>query len=115
MRGEVVTILHARTVTDPYSDAPVEDWTAPPDEVDVMTLAPPEPRPASTSDEPLQDARNSVTSGFTLYLPLSTYVTRKDRVRVRGEVYPVQGVPALWYARGGAAGGLVVQAYSTEG
>lgn len=106
MDRETVTILTAGTVSDPYSGENVEDWSTPV-ERDVVTLAPAEPRP---SDEPQQDARNSVTSGFTLYLPDGDPIARTDRVRVRGSVYPVQGEPADWMNAG-----VVVQAYGTVG
>lgn len=109
MRGEVVTVLSARTVHDDYSNADVPDWSDPA-ERDVMTLAPAEPRPAYLTDEPTQDARNSIVAGFTLYLPANDPITRLDRVRVRGEAYPVRGVPARWGNRG-----LVVQVFSEEG
>ena len=102
---ETVTVLTAGTSTDPYSAASAEDWTTP-TERDVVLVAPPEPRP---SQEPVQDARNAVTAGWTLYFPPGDPITRSDRVRVRGEVYPVQGQPADWGA------GVVVQAFGTEG
>lgn len=105
MRRERVTVLSSTTVEDPYSAGPVESWEDP-TERDVDLLAPPEPRP---SDEPLQDARNAVTSGWTLYFPPGDPVSRLDRVRVRGHVYPVQGTPSDWGV------GLVVQAFTTEG
>lgn len=105
MRGEVVTVLTAGTATDPYSGEPAEDWTTPA-ERNVTTVVPLEPRP---SDEPVQDARNASTRGWTLYLPAGDPITRRNRVRVRGVVYPVQGEPADWGV------GVVVQAYGTEG
>lgn len=105
MRGEAVTVLTAGTATDPYSGQPAESWDNPL-ERDVVTIAPLEPRP---SDEPVQDARNAVTSGWTLYLPPGDPITRRDRVRVRDVVYPVQGEPADWGV------GVVVQAFRTEG
>lgn len=105
MIGETVTVLTAGTVVDPYSNEAAEDWKAATGR-DVTTVAPLEPRP---SDEPAQDARNSVTSGWTLYLPAGDPITRSNRVRVRGEVYPVQGQPADWGV------GVVVQAFRTEG
>ena len=109
MIGETVTVLTADTVTDPYSTEPTEDWTSPA-ERDVTTIAPLEPRP---SGEPEQDARNAVTAGWTLYLPPGDPITRLNRVRVRGAVYPVQGVAADWYSEG--FGGVVAQAFRTEG
>lgn len=105
MLGETVTVLTAGTTTDPYSNADAEDWDNP-TERDVTTVAPPEPRP---SDEPTQDARNAVTSGWTLYLPPGDPISSANRVRVRGEDYPVQGQPADWGV------GVVVQAFRTEG
>ena len=102
---ETVTVLSAGTTTDPYSTDSSEDWSTP-TERDVTTVAPLEPRPSS---EPVQDARNAVVSGWTLYLPAGDPITRLDRVRVRGVVYPVQGEPADWGV------GVVVQAFTTEG
>ena len=102
---ETIAILTAGTVTDPYSGEAVEDWNTP-TEVNTTLTAPPEPRP---STEPVQDARNSVTSGWTLYLPAGTAITAKNRVRVRGVVYPVRGEPAVWPK------GVVIQAYGTAG
>lgn len=105
MRGETVAVLTAGVTTDPYSGEDVQDWDNPSSR-DVTTVAPPEPRPSS---EPLQDARNSVVNGWTLYLPAGDPITAQDRVRVRGVDYPVQGTPADWGV------GVVVQAYRTEG
>lgn len=106
MLTETVTRLRAGTATDPYSNDAAEDW-ATPTEADVTTLAPAEPRP---SGEPVQDARNAVTSGWTLYLPEDFDITARDRVRVRGDVYKVLGRPASWLGAG-----LVVQCDLVEG
>lgn len=106
MIGEDVVVLTAGTVTDPYSGEAKRSWDVEPGQRTVTTLAPPEPRP---TDEPVQDARNAVTSGWTLYLPPGDPITRRDRVRVRDVVYPVQGEPADWGV------GVVVQAFRTEG
>lgn len=105
MRGEPVTVLMAGTRVDPYSTEQVEDWATPLQRT-VTTIAPPEPRP---SDEPVQDARNAVTSGWTLYLPPGDPINSRNRVKVRGKVYPVQGEPADWGV------GIVVQAFGTVG
>ena len=107
MKGERVTVLVAQTVLDPYSFEQIDDWALAPDERDVDLLAPAEPRP---SDEPTQDARNSVTSGWTLYFPAGDPITRRQRVRVRGAVWPVKGTPAAWGDKG-----IVVQCFETEG
>jgi hypothetical protein len=106
MRTETVTRLRAGTATDPYSGELVESWTSPL-ESDIETLAPAEPRP---SGEPVQDARNAVVSGWTLYLPESADVTARDRLRVRGVVHSVLGEPAVWLG-----GGIVVQCERVEG
>lgn len=97
----------AGTKVDPYSTEPVLDWTLPPLEAPIVTLAPAEPRPSS---EPVQEARNAVTSGWTLYLPAGTDVTERDRMLVRGQTYDVLGEPADWLG-----GGLVVQVEHTKG
>ena len=104
--GETITVLTAAAGDpDPYSTEATPSWGTPA-ERNVVTIAPPEPRP---SDEPVQDARNAISSGWTLYLPPGDPITRTDRVRVRGEVYPVQGQPADWGV------GVVVQCFRTEG
>lgn len=112
MDTEVVTRIRAGSIADPDSGDSVESW-APGDvsEVSITTLAPAEPRPASRPlDEPLQDARNAVTNGFTLYLPLGSDVTARDRMGIRGGIYRVMGEPALWLNRG-----FIVQTERTEG
>lgn len=106
MLGETVLVLSPTTVADPYSGETEESWVTPTTRA-VMTLAPPEPRP---SDEPLLDARNSVTSGWTLYLPTGDPINSGNRVRVRGLDYPVVGEPGAWGAKG-----IVVQAFGTVG
>lgn len=100
---EVVYRLRARQVADTYTEDP---WDLA-DEEPMQTLAPAEPRP---SGEPVQDARNAVTSGYTLYLPESSDVTSKDRMRVRDRTYDVLGEPAVW-----AGAGMVVQCSAQEG
>jgi hypothetical protein len=57
----------------------------------------------------VQDARNAVVSGWTLYLPADDPIHERNRVVVRGDTFPVQGVPARW------PDGVVVQAFGTEG
>lgn len=106
MQGETVVVLTAGTTTDPYSDTQVESWDAP-TEREVTTVGPVEPRPSS---EPVQDARNAVVSGWTLYLPPGDPIAADNRVRVRGVDYPVQGQPADWLGAG-----VVVQVFKTEG
>jgi hypothetical protein len=104
--GEVVTVVTPGTTVDTYSGQASPDWVHTTTR-DVATLAPPEPRP---SEEPVEDARNAVVSGWTLYLPAGTTISPYERVRVRGIDYPVQGEPAVWGSKG-----VVVQAFRTEG
>lgn len=110
--GETVEVLTAGETVDPYSGEPSESW-APEDVTPVIVVGVGvEPRPSS---EPVQDARNAVTSGFTLYMP-PIDLTSKQRIRVRGEVYNVLGQPAAWRNPfTGWTPGLVVQVDRTEG
>lgn len=107
MNSELIYVLTPGTVIDPYSTNPEPSWEVPPTMRAVMTLAPPEPRPAT---EPVQDARNASTNGWTLYLPMGEVVTAEQRVRVRGEDFPVVGIASVW-----GDAGVVVQAYRVEG
>jgi hypothetical protein len=109
--GDTVQILTAGTTTDPYSGEPSPDWTSP-TSVDVAGVGV-EPRP---SGEPLQDARNQVVSGYTLYMPAGTAITSANRVVVRGETYDVLGEPAVWRSPfTGWEPGIVVQVERSEG
>lgn len=106
--GETVTLRTPAVAADPYSGAPA---TA---EVNVTIAGVAvEPRPSS---EPVQDARNAVTSGFTLYLPAGTVVTASQQFVVRGGVYDVLGDAAEWVNPfTGWEPGVVVQVGRTEG
>jgi hypothetical protein len=108
---ETVTRYRARAGVDGYTDATL-DWSTP-DTLTITTLGV-EPRPGG---EPAGDARNAVTSGYTLYLPLGADVGAADRVLVRGRVFGVLGEPAVWQPPGGSTGpgGVVVQTTLTEG
>lgn len=106
MIGETVIVLTGTPILDPYSGLPTGiDWATPAERA-VTTTAPLEPRPSS---EPVQDARNAIVSGWTLYLPAGDPITAANQVRVRGVDYPVQGEPADWGV------GVVVQAFRTAG
>lgn len=118
--GETVTIQTAGTTTDPYSGDPTpawelgvgQTWMTAPSQVTVAGVGI-EPRPSS---EPVENARNSVVSGYTLYLPPGTSVTAQNRVVVRGGTYNVLGDPATWRSPfTGWEPGIVVQVGRTEG
>lgn len=110
--GETVERLRATAITDPYSGELTElSWDSP-DELAIDYVAV-EPRPSS---EPLEDARNAVVSGYTLYMEYGSDITSADRVRVRGVVYEVEGEVAPWRNPfTGHTPGLVVQAYRKAG
>lgn len=109
--GETVVLLTAGTTVDPYSQEPAIDWENP-TETELVTAWPPEPRPSS---EPVQDARNAVVSGFTLYFDNWPAITPQNRIRVRGEVYDVLGEPAEWKWPSGDIAGCVIQTGRTTG
>lgn len=112
MRGETVIVLTGTAVTDPYSGETSGLSWATPTEVSVPNVMC-EPRP---SGEPVQDARNAVTSGFTLYVrkrPIMPTITPQNRVRVRGDEFDVLGEPSDW--RLDEFGGLVIQTERTVG
>lgn len=104
--GETVTRVRAASVVDPYSqESTGADWSNT-STLDIDGVAV-EPRPSS---EPTQDARNSVVSGFTLYMEPGSDVLAGDRVTVRGVLYDVDGAPADWRSPfDGSNPGLVVQ------
>lgn len=113
MTGETVTVLTPGTVTDPYSGEDSPSWNVPPStSVDVTALGI-EPRP---SGEPVQDARNQVVSGFTLYLPPDVAISAQARVVIRGGTYDVLGDPAVWRSPyDDWSPGQVVQVQRVEG
>jgi hypothetical protein len=109
--GELVEVLTAGEVVDPYSGEPVVSWDTP--TVVAVEGCGVEPRP---STEPVADARNATVSGFTLYLPADVAVTAGSRVRVRGKVHEVLGEPAVWRSPiTGWSPGVVVQTQRVEG
>jgi len=106
--GETVVIVTSATDADPYSG----DAGTTGSEVEVPGCGV-EPRPSA---EPTQDARNAVTSGFTLYLPAGTEIGPQNAVRVRGGTFSVLGEPAVWRSPfTGWEPGVVVQCERTEG
>ena len=108
MIGETVVIVTTGTDADPYSG----DVATTGSEVTVDGVAV-EPRPSS---EPQQDARNAVTSGYTLYFPAGTVIGPENAVQVRGGTFNVLGEPAVWRSPfTGWEPGVVVQCERTEG
>lgn len=108
--GETVIVQRADIVTDRYSGEQTEtSWDAVTEHTIAHVLC--EPRPTS---EPLQDHRNSVVSGWTLYLPAGSDITPQDRVVVRGLTHEVLGELADWRF-GRWRPGVVVQCQRVEG
>jgi hypothetical protein len=109
--GETVVVLTAGTTSDPYSGETVEDWTTPTEHAVPDVLV--EPRP---SGEPLQDARNQVTTGRTLYFqsPPDVAISASNRVRIDGIIYDILGEDADWHL-GEWRPGLVVQCERSVG
>jgi head-tail adaptor len=89
--GELVEVLEAGTATDGYGNT-VEDWDSPV-VVDKDDYAGVEPRPLGEQE---QDNRNAVVKGYTLYVKPDLTVTAQNRVRVRGDVWAIDGDPADW-------------------
>lgn len=110
--GETIQILTAQQTTDPYSGVKVDDWSKTPTSKDLENVLC-EPRPVG---EPVQDARNAVTSGWTLYCQIipNPLPTPQQRVKVRGVVYEIDGEPADWRL-GSWHPGVVIQAKKIEG
>lgn len=111
-RGETITRIRAGVVLDPYSNEETGlDWDAV-IETDIANVAL-EPRPSS---EPVQDARNAVTSGFTLYAWRAVDLTPADKVRMRGVVYDIDGEPADWRnPYSGRLVGTIIQTKAVDG
>lgn len=91
--GETVVVLRGDTVDDPYSNEPATglSWDSPAETpVAGCAVAP------RYANEGLDPFRPGVIVGLAVYMPAGTDVTARDRLRVRGEVYEVDGEPALW-------------------
>ena len=114
MKGETVVILTGTAIVDPYSGEQTgTSWTNPV-QVSVENVLC-EPRPTG---EPVQDARNSVVSGWTLYLlnglPTGATLTPENRIRVRGLDDEVLGECADWRLSS-ISRGMVVQTKRVSG
>jgi hypothetical protein len=89
--GETATRQRGTAILDPYSgEATGIDWSTP-DELDILGGFNP-----GQSSEPVQDARNSVTTTPEFYAPFGSDVLAGDRLVVRGKTYDVDGDPADW-------------------
>ncbi|QCB93302.1 phage head completion protein [Cellulomonas shaoxiangyii] len=110
MAGEIVVRLRdVATGVDPYGN-PVETTTE--TAIPGAFFA-----PEQASRESTEVGRESVTIKPSLYFPKSwPDITARDRVRVRGREYAVDGEPADWRSPWGSSlGGLVVTLQRVEG
>lgn len=109
--GEPVDFLEAGTRADPYSGESVQDdWGNP-----VTVLSGSAAVEPIASDEPVQDGRQAVIVGYRLYFTEALSVDSSWRASVRGEVFNVDGKPAVWRNPWGALTGTVVQVGRTSG
>jgi len=51
---------------------------------------------APTQSTELTDQRASVSNVFTLYAPVGADLTARDRVRIDGDLFEVDGEPSRW-------------------
>lgn len=97
MRTETITRLRPATTTDPSSGELVPDWSQPPTQCRIQTIAPAEPRPATGHTE---RARYLLGAGWNVYLPYDTDIAAYDRVILREQLYDVASKPAEWLGAG---------------
>lgn len=90
--GEPVTVIRAGSYVDPASgETEGQDWDSPTETTYEFCAVGHGP-----SDESWMIGRNPADVVLTVYMPYDADVTRKDRVRVRGTVYDVNGDPFRW-------------------
>lgn len=110
--GETVEFVSGVEVEDEYHNQ-TTDWDHP--EV-VLTCygVGVEPRPSS---ETTTDARNAITSGFTIYIPDEMVEVRGEwRANVRGSQWQVLGDSSQWrHPMTGWVSGTVVQVGRVDG
>lgn len=87
---DTITIQRAATVTDPYSQLPVLDWT----NVTLMPVTNCDFQPGASTEYLI--GRDFSLIGGTVFAPFGTDVTEYDRVSFNGTVYDVDGHPEAW-------------------
>lgn len=89
--GETITVIRATTTgTDDYGNA-IEGW-------DTATETTIPGCAVALRSEPESGGYDSpaVLVGITVYAPAGTDIRHTDRVRVRGVLYEVDGIPGDW-------------------
>ena len=90
--GEPVTVVHAEYVTDYYGNESEQlDWANA-----VETVLEPCGVAPRYSSEPVDPNRSPVIIGLTVFLPSGATVSARDRLRVRGDLWEVEGEPGTW-------------------
>lgn len=110
--GETITRLRAFVAEDPYSGEETElDWTnAYQLEIGGWAIA------QDATSEPVEVARSSVRSDFTLYRDEPADVLAADRLIIGGLTCQVDGHPFAWrHPITGWEAGFVVRANVVEG
>lgn len=109
-RGETVTRLRGTEVEDGYGGVRF-DFTDP-DELDIVGCG-----VAPLTAEELRDrGRQGTERGWTVYGPHGADVEFTDRVRIRGEVFEVEGGARDWESpHTGRRAGSVFAAFAIDG
>lgn len=90
--GETVTRIRRRMVLDPYSnEETLGTWEDAAElEIEGVAIAP------SSSSEPLNDNRQQVISGMSIYGAPDMDVLPADRIRARTGLWDVAGENVVW-------------------
>ena len=92
--GVTAYVQTAAVILDPFSGEEDRlDWSAMTEtEHPGCALVP----RLAEGDEPLMSGRSPVFVGFYIFGPIDMQVTARDRVRIAGEVFEVNGEPVRW-------------------
>jgi len=86
--GETVTVVPGPPGSDQYGDPlPVTRVSF---DIEGCGVAP------RYSTEPTERGRQGVIVGLSIYAPIGSDILSTDSLRVRGDVYAVEGEPADW-------------------
>lgn len=96
MIGETVTRIRAPFMVDRdrYGNR-VRDWAAA-DETDIEGCAVAPRQAGGVAGEETSSGRQGVLVGMTVYTPPGADVVATDRMRVRGQLFEVDGEPSDW-------------------
>jgi len=108
--GETVTVRRGtQTATGRRNDT-TTDWTDPAEHDEPGCLI----APGASAEN--HDGRDGVTVDLVIYMPAGADVLAADRLLVRGDLYDVDGEPAVWTSPDHPhIDGVVVGANRSEG